>query len=91
MTGHADGIGIRLNGLYEETRPFYHFVEYFYREANGRPPQSVTLCRALTLFNNMILALVFEHIWKINVLSEDDYAGYIDFFIERCMLDLPEE
>jgi AcrR family transcriptional regulator len=75
---------------HEETRPFYHFVEYFYRESNQRGPQSETLRRALILFNNVILALIFEHIWEINVLSEDEFAAYVDFFIERCMTNLPE-
>lgn len=73
-----------------ELRLFYNFVEYFYRKANARQPQSEMLCRAIRLFNNLILSLVFEHIWEINMLSESDYAGYVDFFIERCMVDLPE-
>lgn len=68
-----------------EVRPFYRFYSFFKPHSGPDMGQK----HVAILYEHMVVSLLYEHILKINVISREEYAEYIDMFAEKFIVPGP--
>jgi len=68
-----------------EVRQFYKFYTYFQPKGKAQRNQRDENRRVALLYEHTVISLIHEHIWKVNVLTREEYAECVAMYVDRVI------
>ena len=68
-----------------EVRPFYAFFSKFMKRGKSSKGDWRSGEKSCKLFETLVFYLSYQSCTGVSVCSEEEFLGYMDFYLEGCM------